>query len=700
MTAVAATIAALLRPPEATTEAPPWLLGHQVGPFRRGIAAIERHGGVLMALRIGSGKTYVGLAIAGHFAAGEAIDVIGPGILRNHWHRTAAAVGVAIRFLSFEAASRGQAPPAGVGPVIIDESHRLRHPNTARYRAVAPALIGRKTILLSATPIVNRPADLAAQLLLGIRDDALDSQGVRSISRQLEGGPVTAPFASVIVVGTDDAGTRPIRSTAEVPDWSAGDPRFAELVRSIERLRLARDGPVARLLRVSLFRALASSPAALAASLGRYRRLLDHAAAAHRAGHPVSRAMIRSVTGAMPEQLVLWEVLDQERLAADLALGDRRGLAGLERATRSRAAGTDRKLEILQQILSDGQPTVLFTTSVDTLHYLKRQPLGHRAAWVTGSAAGIGWFRTSRAAVLDAFDPSTAIPGINPPVLLLASDVAAEGLNLRRAGRIIHYDLPWTAVRLDQRDGRAIRQGSAHATVEVVAFRVPALLEDRIGLEAAIALKRSLPAGVAQLATGNRCPAPSETPTSERWAGVVGPDAVVAGFTVQDAARAGRGLVLIRGREGAWYENDAEAALLLGRAWAGSEIEIPASVEASIRVEVTAGVADWIRRQHGRCYSGGTIGPGALAVVQDRMRGAVRRRSSEAMTAVERVLRFLGRGHTAGERMVTDRIASGDDEAFVRAASLAPAIEMGATTATLIGVIVFAERGTSTTFPP
>ncbi|MBI3746094.1 MAG: hypothetical protein HY264_06140 [Chloroflexi bacterium] len=42
---------------------------------------------------------------------------------------------------------------------------------------------------------------------------------------------------------------------------------------------------------------------------------------------------------------------------------------------------------------------------------------------------------------------------------LLASDVAAEGLNLQRAGRIVHYDLPWTAVRLEQRDGRALRQG-------------------------------------------------------------------------------------------------------------------------------------------------------------------------------------------------------------------------------------------------
>ncbi len=700
MTAVAATFAALMRPPLALSEAPPWLLGHQVGPFRQGVAAIERYGGVLMALRIGSGKTYVGLALGGHFAAGEVIDVIGPGILRTHWSRTAAAVGVAIRFSSFEAASRGQAP-SGLGPVIIDESHRLRHPNTERYRVVAPALIGRRVILLSATPMVNRVTDLAAQLLLGIRDDALARQGVASIARQLEGGVVTAPFGSAIIVGEEDAGPRPARSARDIPDWSSGDPRFAALVRSIGQLRLARNGPVARLLRGSLFRALASSPAALVASLGRYRRLLDHAAAAHRAGHPVSRAMIRSVTEAAPEQLVFWEVLEPERLAADLALGDRRGLARLEREIRSQPAAADPKVAILQRIVADGQPTVLFTTSVDTLHYLRRQTFGHRAAWVTGSAAGIGWLRTSRSAVLDAFDPATSIPGIGPPVLLLASDVAAEGLNLRRAGRIIHYDLPWTAVRLDQRDGRAIRQGSAHTTVEVVSFRVPAVLEGRIGLEAAIARKRVLPVGVQLLGSGGQGPPlDGGADTRDRWVGIEGPNVVVAGFAVSDGAVPERGLVLIRRSAGPWFESGSEALLLLDQARAGRRIEIEPALVESIRRELKDVAADWVRRRHGACFSGGVIGPGALAVVEGRMREAVRRRSGEGVLAVERVLRFLGRGHTAGERMLVDRLAKGDDAAFIRAGDLAPSDQSTVTTATLVGLIVFAERGGSTTFPP
>ncbi len=700
MTPIAAAIARLLQRAESPVDPPPWLLPAQRAPFRQAIAALERYGGVLMALPIGSGKTYVGLALGAHFAAGEPIEVIAPAILRSHWHRTAAELGIPIRFSSHEAASRGHRP-SGRGPVIIDESHRLRHPATCRYRTIAPGLIGRVVVLLSATPMVNRAADLAAQLLLGIRDDALRPLGVPSMARHLERQIATPPFAAVIVTGTAAAEDRPIRRGRTIEDWAATDAGFPGLVRSIERLRLARDGPVARLLRISLFRALASSPAALLASLGRYRRLLDHAAAARRAGHPVSRALIRSVTGADPEQLVWWEVLEPERLAADLALGDRRGLARLERLVRSRIGSGDPKLEHLIAILADRQPTVLFTTSVDTVHYLRRQPLGSTVAWVSGSAAGMGWLRATRAAVLDAFDPVTIHPGINPPTVLLASDVAAEGLNLRRAGRIIHYDLPWTAVRLDQRDGRAIRQGSTHASVEVIEFRVPAALEDRIGLEAAIARKRSLSAESGWFgARGRTDRIAGETLDHSAFAGVEGPAAAVAGFAISDGSSTERGLVLIRRGAGPWLEDRHGADLLLERAAIGPSIEVAPLEQLAIRSALDGAMADWHRQRNGDAVSDHPISPGALAMARAKIRDAARCRASAAVREAEGVLRFLGRGHTAGERMLVDRIAANDPSAFAEAAGLGPTGGAAVTTAVLIGLIIFREPDGPTSLPP
>ncbi len=698
MIAVAGAIARLLERPESSVEPPSWLLPAQGSPFRQAVGALEAYGGVLLALRIGSGKTYVGLALGAHFAAGEPIDVIGPALLREHWHRTALALYLSIRFTSFEAASRGQAP-RGPGPVVIDESHRLRHPNTLRYRAVAPAVIGRPVVLLTATPTVNRTADLAAQLLLGIRDDALRGHGVPSIARHLDRGPPTAPFAAVVITNAEHADERPARRSCPVPDWSAGDRELPRLVRSIDRLRLARDGPVARLLRTSLFRALASSPAALVAAVGRYRRLLDHAAAAHRAGHPVSRALIRSVIEVDPEQLVLWEVLAPERLAADLALGDRRGLARLARRVPARLAGADPKLGRLIRILADRRPTVLFTTSVDTLHYLRRQSLGVSVAWVTGSAAGVGFARASRSVVLDAFDPATVRPGIRPPDLLLASDVAAEGLNLRRAGRIIHYDLPWTAVRLDQRDGRAIRQGSAHSAVEVIEFRVPALLEQRIGLEAAIARKRLLPEAAVALGGSGHPALVGGTPGCSDVAGLEGPAAAVAGFSITHDGATSWSLVLCRRGTGPWIDDRREAARLLHQAETSRPVELRPDELGAIRAELDHAASAWLRIHSGAAMTGEPIGGAALAFVTRQIRAADQRRSQAALLEAETVLRFLGRGHTAGERILADRISAGDPAAFLEAGSFQPDPEVGPPAATLVGVVVFRERDGSTSFP-
>src|SRR5258708_7488940 len=54
--------------------------------------------------------------------------------------------------------------------------------------------------------------------------------------------------------------------------------------------------------------------------------------------------------------------------------------------------------------------------------------------------------------------------------ILIATDLAAEGLNLQRAGAVIHYDLPWNPVKLDQRNGRAHRIGQRRDRVRAIYF--------------------------------------------------------------------------------------------------------------------------------------------------------------------------------------------------------------------------------------
>ena len=52
----------------------------------------------------------------------------------------------------------------------------------------------------------------------------------------------------------------------------------------------------------------------------------------------------------------------------------------------------------------------------------------------------------------------------SPLRILLASDMASEGLNLHfQSHRLIHFDLPWSLLRFQQRNGRIDRYGQDRA---------------------------------------------------------------------------------------------------------------------------------------------------------------------------------------------------------------------------------------------
>jgi SNF2 family DNA or RNA helicase len=142
-------------------------------------------------------------------------------------------------------------------------------------------------------------------------------------------------------------------------------------------------------------------------------------------------------------------------------LADRRTELALLRAVEAaadEAARDETKMRALAAFLRRlHEPAIVFTEYRDTLDRLH--------AWLTGSGipacllhGGLTLAERRRAVALFERGGRT----------LLATDAASEGLNLHQTCRlVIHYELPWTPSRLEQRAGRVDRHGQLRRVHEV-----------------------------------------------------------------------------------------------------------------------------------------------------------------------------------------------------------------------------------------
>ena len=706
---VAAAIARALAPAEASAPTPEWLRDEQHRTARRCVAAAARYGGACLADPVGSGKTYVALAAAAMSNRGRPTLCLVPAAVMPQWRRVAAALGVTALVGSHEQASRGRLPRAADGApgelVLVDESHRLRNPATRRYAHAARWLVGRRVLLLSATPIVNRAEDLLHQLALGVPRDALRLHGLPRLEDVVDAEGRAHPALGELVIVSARAAPVPARHRAAAPVWRPS-PGMTRLLRDLSALRLSTDPAVAALLRGALVRAAASSPPALEESLRRYHRLLCHARdAAAAGGSALVRADLRRLTAGLDDQLPLWALLlpaaalaptdlaPADRASTELAPDDLDRLRPLLARAAALRGAPDPKCAALARLLEDGRPTLIFTWSRETVRHLRdRLPAISQAlaaaAWCTGERAGIGRATMPREDVLawfgaDAAERRAALPSdVRAPTVLLATDVAAEGLDLRGATRVVHYDLPWTPMRLEQREGRAARRPAAAAgrpgEVEIVRYGLPPELEAGIGVQRALARKARLPAraglvGPSALASVWRWRAE----VAERWREVDGEAGrggiavvrsdeagVLAAYELVDRTAGERSFPVAavawidaRGRvhsDGATIA--ARLAVAAHAAARDDTFDVPARTErTSVGRTLSALVRAHLRSALGHWWSPGPLEPEAARHrrrLDALAREAVRARDARRLAEIERLLAVVARGHTAGERIL------------------------------------------------
>jgi hypothetical protein len=232
-------------------------------------------------------------------------------------------------------------------------------------------------------------------------------------------------------------------------------------------------------------------------------RALNSAAA----GRSLSRAVARRIFTAEDElHLELGDLTHPTPVTvntADALQRERARLVELDRMLPHHNGPGPKATELIRQLQRrDGRKTLVFTSAVATAHYLARIVRWQRVAVV---GAGKAWIASGRLNVEDAlalFAPKARgarVPGPATHVAtLIATDLASEGLDLQDADAVVHYDLPWTPLRLEQRLGRIARLGSEHKTAEVSWFAPHRSIEQRLQMESRIARKvtRQLQLGV------------------------------------------------------------------------------------------------------------------------------------------------------------------------------------------------------------
>ena len=451
------------------------LLAHQREAVARVRVLLRASGGALLADSTGLGKTFVALAIAHAY---ERVLVIAPAALRESWRSSMARAKIAAPFVSLERLSRGgPAPLSDPQLLIIDEAHHLRNPRTKSYEAVASLCIRAAVLLLSATPLQNRRADLVAQLALFRGDAALVA--------------TDAELASFIVRRRGEGRTSHL-PVVRGPRWielpSEGYDVLEDLLAIPPPIAGADEGTAGALVAYTLVRQWSSSRAALVSAL---RRRIARAV-----------AMISSLeAGIWPNrrQLAAWSYAEQTvqlafaELLGPLGAGEvnvsamlqavRKHLDGL-RALLARLGKTPDpdplRSEALAKIWRAHHPArvIAFSQYAETVAALSRLLMSRQpgVAALTGRAARVAGGRVSRAEVLAQFAPQTGRSKINAAeqiTLLVASDVLSEGLDLQSASVVVHLDLPWNPARLEQRVGRVCRLGSEHEMVFVYALAPP-----------------------------------------------------------------------------------------------------------------------------------------------------------------------------------------------------------------------------------
>lgn len=400
------------------------LAEHQREAVARASAILARRGGVILADDPGLGKSFVAAAIAAMF---ERVLLVVPASLVAQWRQTLRLFDAEAEIVTHDTIRAARAEL-----VIVDEAHAFRNPATRRYDALARATLTAKLMLVTATPVCNSARDLEALIGLIARDDLLMDAGVPSIDLAFATRDVERVVHELVI--RRDRSVLPAELAFGALRRRVVPHRVPEVAIDALQFPLVEGAP---LIRRFLRRRLESSEAAFRESIRRQRRFYERVL---ESGRALTKRDYRRAFGAEEDDESFQQVLFWDLWAPPGELDVQAVCDELQRLDALHVEPSNKR-ELLVNMLTN-EPAIIFTqfraTARDLVRFLK---CGALHDFVSG--------RTN---------------------VLVTTDVASEGLNLQRAGVVIHYDLPWNPVKLDQRNGRAHRIGQRREQVEAIYF--------------------------------------------------------------------------------------------------------------------------------------------------------------------------------------------------------------------------------------
>jgi hypothetical protein len=489
---------------------------HQISAVARLQASLNQFGGALLCDEVGMGKTYVATAIAQQYSN---CLVVAPAALTSMWRDALAVTRTSARLVTFEALSRADTNdfrgrsrplPERHDLIVVDEAHHVRNRGTNRFFALASLARGARVLLLSATPIHNRRADLVAllSLFLGSRADSMTS----------------AELALCVV----RRGQGQLGATLGIPEvlvpihhQLSDDQKVVEALMNLPPPLPVRDGGLGGvLIGRGLVHQWASSEAALHEAVRRRIARATAMCASLEAGmYPTERELEIWTYGDGALQLGFPELLSSfTPNHADLLVAVRRHLDELQsfhtRFASANALDAERG-QVITRIRSSRPVSkiVAFAQYAETVSMLFRE-LAHagRVAMLTSHGARVAGGALTRNDAIGRFAPRAnhyPTPGGAESVdLLLTTDLLSEGVNLQDAQVVVHLDLPWTPARMEQRVGRVARMESRHRQVQVHLLRPPRSAEAVLGSDMIVRRKWA----VTRSSVGTSAPNPLSEP--------------------------------------------------------------------------------------------------------------------------------------------------------------------------------------------